>query len=165
MKEVIGSPGTKSGLVLRLGQFMFAAASLGVMVDSTGFASYTAFWFYIFICTTLIYLVASMGLQVLWSLGLACLDVHALRKKKDLHNPILVSLFVVGDWVTATLSLAAACSSAGIVVLYSSDLDFCNTKNSLLPCSKFQISVAFAFATWFLIAVSSHVMFWILASV
>lgn len=45
------------------------------------------------------YLIASMGLQVLWSFGLACLDVYALRRKRDLHNPILVSLFVVGDWV------------------------------------------------------------------
>lgn len=40
-----------------------------------------------------------MGLQVLWSFGLACLDVFALRRKRDLQNPILVSLFVIGDWV------------------------------------------------------------------
>lgn len=40
-----------------------------------------------------------MALQLLWSFGLACLDVYALRTKKDLQNPILVSLFVVGDWV------------------------------------------------------------------
>lgn len=45
------------------------------------------------------YLIASMGLQGLWSFGLACLDAYALKLKKDLHNPILVSLFVVGDWV------------------------------------------------------------------
>lgn len=45
------------------------------------------------------YLIASMGLQVLWSFGLACLDMYALRRKRDLQNPILVSLFVVGDWV------------------------------------------------------------------
>ena len=45
------------------------------------------------------YLIASMGLQVLWSFGLACLDVYALRRKRDLQNPVLVSLFVVGDWV------------------------------------------------------------------
>ncbi|GMH23065.1 hypothetical protein Nepgr_024908 [Nepenthes gracilis] len=155
MKEVVGGPGTKSGLMLRLGQCMFAAASIGVMVSASPFSNYTAF------C----YLIASMGLQVLWSFGLACLDVHALRIKRDLQNPILVSLFVVGDWVTATLSLAAACSSAGVVILYSRDLDFCTTAVPKLPCSKFQISVAFAFITWFLIATSSHVMFWILASV
>lgn len=46
------------------------------------------------------YLIASMGLQVLWSFVLACLDAFALRIKSDLRSPVLVSLFVVGDWVT-----------------------------------------------------------------
>ncbi|KAJ0582684.1 putative casparian strip membrane protein [Helianthus annuus] len=110
------------------------------------------------------YLIASMGLQVLWSFGLACLDVYALRIKKDLQNAVLVSLFVVGDWVTATLSLAAACSSAGIVVLYARDLHFCTNPKMHLPCSRFEISIAMAFITWFFIAISSHVMFWLLAS-
>ncbi|CBI30500.3 hypothetical protein PVL29_010319 [Vitis rotundifolia] len=154
MKELIGSPGTASGLVLRIGQCMFAAASIGVMVSAIGFSNYTAF------C----YLIASMGLQVLWSFGLACLDVYALKIKRDLQNPVLVSLFVVGDWVTATLSLAAACSSAGVMVLYARDLDFCRAEMHI-PCSRFQISIALAFITWFFIAISSHVMFWILASV
>ncbi|GMH30067.1 hypothetical protein Nepgr_031910 [Nepenthes gracilis] len=86
MKEVIGSPGTKSGLVLRLGQCTFAAASIGVMVSAHPFSNYTAF------C----YLIASMGLQVLWSFGLACLDVHALLRKRDLRNSVRVSLFL---WV------------------------------------------------------------------
>jgi hypothetical protein len=40
-----------------------------------------------------------MGLQALWSLGLACLDCYALKFKKDLHSAVLLSLFVVGDWV------------------------------------------------------------------
>lgn len=58
------------------------------------------------------YLIASMGLQVLWSFGLACLDIYALWVKRDLRNPVLVSLFVVGDWViplafTFTLQLIA----------------------------------------------------------
>ncbi|KAG6595340.1 CASP-like protein 5B2 [Cucurbita argyrosperma subsp. argyrosperma] len=151
MKDLIGRPGTKSGLALRMGQSAFAAASIGVMVSALGFSSFTAF------C----YLIASMGLQVLWSFGLACLDMYALRRKRDLENPILVSLFVVGDWVTATLSLAAASSSAGIVVLYAKDLDVCKSHKNL-PCNMFQISIALAFITWALIAMSSHVMFWIL---
>ncbi|XP_038995420.1 protein transport protein Sec61 subunit alpha-like [Hibiscus syriacus] len=58
------------------------------MVSASDFFSYTAF------C----YLVASMGLQLLWSFGLACLDVYALRKKRDLQNPVLMSLLAVGDW-------------------------------------------------------------------
>ncbi|KAD3068412.1 hypothetical protein R6Q59_017581 [Mikania micrantha] len=154
MKDMFGSPGSVSGLMLRIGQCLCAAASIGWMVSASGFSSYTAF------C----YLIASMGLQVLWSFGLACLDVYALRIKKDLQNAVLVSLFVVGDWVTATLSLAAACSSAGIVVLYAKDLHFCTSDKMHLQCRRFEISIAMAFITWFFIAISSHVMFWLLAS-
>ncbi|XP_038701516.1 CASP-like protein 5B2 [Tripterygium wilfordii] len=76
-----------------------------------------------------------MGLQLLWSLGLACLDVYALRGKRDLQSPVLVSLFVVGDWVTSILSLAAACSSAGVAVLYAKDLHVCG-KQLHLSCSR-----------------------------
>ncbi|XP_076941114.1 CASP-like protein 5B2 [Bidens hawaiensis] len=151
---MFGSPGSVSGLMLRIGQCVCAAASIAWMVSASGFSSYTAF------C----YLIASMGLQVLWSFGLACLDVYALSIKKDLQNAVLVSLFVVGDWVTATLSLAAACSSAGIVVLYARDLHFCTNPKMHLPCSRLEISIAMAFITWFFIAISSHVMFWLLAS-
>ncbi|EYU41762.1 hypothetical protein ABFS83_10G028600 [Erythranthe nasuta] len=154
MKDLLGSPGSVSGLLLRTGQCFFAASSIGVMVSAIGFSNFTAY------C----YLIASMGLQVLWSFGLACLDIYALRIKRDLRNPVLVSLFVVGDWVTATLSLAAACSSGGIAVLYAKDLKFC-TGPGHLPCHRFELSIALAFITWFLIALSSHVMFWILASV
>nr|XP_016441557.1 PREDICTED: CASP-like protein 5B2 [Nicotiana tabacum] len=74
------------------------------------------------------------------------------------------SLSVLPGQVTATLSLAAACSSAGIAVLYSKDLNFCSS-SSHLPCGRFELSVVLAFITWFLIAISSHVMFWILATV
>ena len=48
MKELIGSPGTVSGLVLRIGQCMFAAAAIGVMVSAMGFSNYTAFWYLFF---------------------------------------------------------------------------------------------------------------------
>ncbi|KAL3523862.1 hypothetical protein ACH5RR_016696 [Cinchona calisaya] len=153
MKDLFGSPGKVSGLVLRIGQCLFAAASLGVMASASGFSTATAF------C----YLIASMGLQLLWSFGLACLDVHALRLKRDLHNHIFVSLFVVGDWVTATLSLAAACSSAGVVVLLIRDTNVCRV-DSKLNCDMFLISVVFAFVSWFLLSISSYVMFWLAAS-
>ncbi|KAG8480205.1 hypothetical protein CXB51_024958 [Gossypium anomalum] len=93
------------------------------MVSAHGFFNSTAFWycfpsiililemacclfvmFFIFqlVVHTFVgfsYLIASMGIQVLWSFGLACLDFHALRSKTNLHNPVLVSLFVVGDWI------------------------------------------------------------------
>ncbi|CAL5322544.1 unnamed protein product [Camellia sinensis] len=203
MKDLFGSPGKVSGLVLRIGQCLFAAASIGVMASASGFSGTTAFccscWglgslvtseginnyliasmgdlhnhvtailslaaacssagvVVLFsrdtnfcrvekqlscICScwglgSLVtneginnYLIASMGLQILWSFGLACLDIHALRLKRDLHNHVLVSLFVVGDWVTAILSLAAACSSAGVVVLFSRDTNFCRVEKQL----------------------------------
>lgn len=44
MKEVFGSPGKVSGLALRVGQFSFAAASIGFMVSAPGFFNSTAFW-------------------------------------------------------------------------------------------------------------------------
>ncbi|XP_078446984.1 CASP-like protein 5B3 [Wolffia australiana] len=154
MKSLLGSPGTASGLVLRIAQIAFSAASIAVMLSSPGFSNYTAF------C----YLIASMGLQVLWSTGLACLDVYALRAKRDLHSPVLVSLFVVGDWVTATLTLAAACASAGVTVLFARDVGFCS-RGLGLACARYQISVSCAFIAWALVAKSSLVVFWLLASV
>lgn len=133
-----------------------------------------------------------MGLQTIWSFGLACLDVYAIRRRSDLQSPILLSLFAVGDWVlnsiiilvnkqsfisngpvikvvffffgilqvTALLSLAAACSSAGVTVLFTKDTVFC--KQAALSCDRFQISVGLAFFNWVLAAISSHAMFWIL---
>lgn len=36
---------------------------------------------------------------MIWSFGLACLDVYAIRRRSDLQSPVLLSLFAVGDWV------------------------------------------------------------------
>ncbi|XP_073021547.1 CASP-like protein 5B2 isoform X1 [Primulina eburnea] len=153
MKEVFGSPGKRSGLVIRIGQCLCAAGSVGIMASASGFSTTTAF------C----YLIGSMGLQVLWSFGLACLDIHALRFNKDLLNHFMVSLLVVGDWVTATLSLAAASSSAGVMVFFTRDTSVCAIETKF-ACIMFQISITLAFATWFLIAYSSCVTFWLVAS-
>ncbi|XP_024989432.1 CASP-like protein 5B1 [Cynara cardunculus var. scolymus] len=154
MKSLFGSPGNPTGLLLRMGQCLFAAASLALMASASGFSTATSFWS----------LSLSLSNLVLWSFGLACLDIHALRLKKDLHNHIFLSLLVVGDWVTAILSLAAACSSAGVMVLFVKDTDICRSHN-LLSCNTFQISIALAFVAWFLLAVSSYVMFWLLATI
>ncbi|XP_022748988.1 CASP-like protein 5B3 isoform X2 [Durio zibethinus] len=130
MRAFPGSPGTLTSLFLRIVQCVFAAGSIASMATTTSFFNFTAF------C----YLIASMGLQVVWSFALALLDGIALVKKKVLHNPILVSLFVVGDWVTATLSLAAASSSAGIAVLYFNDLGNCKFGEE---CQKYQLLLVF----------------------
>lgn len=89
MRAIPGSPGTLTSLFLRIMQCVFAAGSIASMSTTSNFFNFTAF------C----YLIASMGLQVVWSFALAILDGIALVKKKVLHNPVLVSLYVVGDWV------------------------------------------------------------------
>ncbi|KAL6610328.1 hypothetical protein ACP70R_035491 [Stipagrostis hirtigluma subsp. patula] len=146
-------PGSWGSLVLRVGQAAFAAASIAVMASSIGFASYTAF------C----YLMASMGLQALWSLGLACLDGYALKANKNLTNPVLLSLFVVGDTVTSILSYAASCSAGGVVVLFKRDVLFCR-RYPQLPCGRYELATALAFLSWSFSATSAVIMFWLLAA-
>jgi len=150
MKDLPGTPGTIGGLALRIGQFLFAAASVVIMVPGDEFINFTAF------C----YLAAAMALQFLWSFLLATLDVYALLIKRGLPNSILLSLFVVGDWVTATLSLAAACSTAGITVLFDKDLNYCDQ----MHCRRYQLSATMAFLSWVLIAISSLLTLWLLVS-
>lgn len=65
--------------------------------------------------------------------------------------------------VTATLSLAAACSSAGVTILFARDQPFCG-EVSQLSCGKYEISIVLAFITWLLVALSSLITFWLLAS-
>uniref|UniRef100_A0A7N0VDW1 CASP-like protein n=1 Tax=Kalanchoe fedtschenkoi TaxID=63787 RepID=A0A7N0VDW1_KALFE len=89
MKDVQGMPGTRGGLALRLCQFLSAAGSLCVMATTSDFPSVTAFT----------YLVAAVGLQSLWSLSLAIVDIYALLVKRCLQNSGVVSLFTVGDGV------------------------------------------------------------------
>lgn len=151
MKDFPGTPGTLTGLVLRISQCIFAVGSIASMATTNNFFNFTAF------C----YLIASMGLQFIWSFVLAVLDAYAFVRKKALHNPVLVSLFVVGDWVTATLSLAAASASAGITVLYLNDLKSCHFG---VECQKYQMSVALAYLSWVTIAISSLIMLWLLAA-
>ncbi|KAF9597705.1 hypothetical protein IFM89_021192 [Coptis chinensis] len=153
MKSLSGGPGTVSGLLLRVGQILFSSASIGVTLsafNSLGFSSFC-------------WLLATMVLQLLWSSGLACFDVCALRIKRDIRDPGLVSFLVFGDWVIATLSLASACSSGAVTVLYATDWNVC----SQVPicCIRLQVCVAMAFIAWFLTAISFLVTFWMLGSV
>ncbi|XP_028762344.1 CASP-like protein 5B3 isoform X2 [Neltuma alba] len=142
MKDFPGTPGTLTGLFLRISQCIFAVGSIASMATTPSFFSFTAF------C----YLLASMGLQVIWSFVLALLDAYAWMRKKVLHNAVLI---------TSTLSLAAASASAGVTVLYFNDLGHCNFGEE---CQKYQISVAFAFMSWITILISSLIMLWLLAS-
>ncbi|KAJ8751572.1 hypothetical protein K2173_016817 [Erythroxylum novogranatense] len=150
MKDIQGMPGTKGGLALRFCQFVFALASLGVMTTTSDFPSVTAF------C----YLVAATGLQCLWSLSLAFLDIYAILVMRSLQNCRVVSLFAVGDGITSTLTFAAACASAGITVLIDNDLGDCSQNH----CAQFETATAMAFISWFAALPSFLLNFWSLAS-
>ncbi|CAL9063531.1 CASP-like protein 5A1 [Musa acuminata AAA Group] len=150
MKDIQGMPGTPGGLALRLFQFAFAVAALGVMVSTSDFASVTAF------C----YLVAAVILQCLWSISLAFLDIYALLVKRSLRNSRALCLFTIGDGITSTLTFAAACASAGITVLIGNDLNVCSQNH----CTSFETATAMAFISWFAVSPSFLLNFWSLAS-
>jgi len=149
MKDWQGMPGTLGGLLLRIGQFFFAVAAFSIMLSIEDFSTVTAF------C----YLVAATVLQCLWSLSLALIDGYALLVKRSLRNSLVVSLFVVGDGVTATLTFAAACASAGITVLIGNDLRECAQNH----CAKYETATAMAFLSWFMVSPSFFLTFWMLA--
>lgn len=44
MKDFAGTPGTVTGLVLRISQFMFAAGAIASMATTSSFFNFTAFW-------------------------------------------------------------------------------------------------------------------------
>ena len=76
----------------------FVSSLLGVEI---GYTMHLFIYGLVFNCIVpnFSYLIASMGLQALWSLGLGCLDCYALILRRDLQQAFLMSLFVVGDWV------------------------------------------------------------------
>lgn len=150
MKHLPGSAGTLGGMGIRFGQFAFALTSFSVMITIPDFSSVTAFCF----------LVAAMVFQCMWSLAIGLLDAYALLTGRRLQNSLLVSLFVVGDWVTSTMTFAAACSAAGITVLIDNDLHECGPNH----CSRFEAAVAMAFLGWITISLSFFFSFWVLAS-
>ncbi|KAJ0083754.1 hypothetical protein Patl1_30681 [Pistacia atlantica] len=150
MKDIQGMPGTPGGLTLRICQLIFAVAALCVMATTSDFPSVTAFCF----------LVAAAGLQSLWSLSLAIVDIYALLVMRSLQNNRIVSLFAVGDGITSTLTFAAACASAGITVLIDNDLQSCSQNH----CVQFEYATAMAFISWFTALPSFLLNFWSLAS-
>ncbi|KAK9691490.1 hypothetical protein RND81_09G200200 [Saponaria officinalis] len=150
MKYFQGMPGTPGGLVLRVLQSFFAIAALLIMATTSDFPSVTAFR----------YLVAAAGLQIMWSISLAVLDLYAILVKRSFRNYRVVSLFAAGDGIISTLIFAAACASAGITVLISNDLDSC-AKNH---CVQFETSTGMAFMTWFAALPSFLLNLWSLAS-
>ncbi|CAN6162543.1 unnamed protein product [Urochloa humidicola] len=155
MKDIVGSPGTRSGLALRVSQFLCAAGSLVAMGSAFGFVNYSAFCFMAF----------SMCLQLIWSFILACIDIHSLKINWDLHNTRHVWKYIIGDWVLAIASTAAASSSAGVAMLLLRDTQFCGARDEqLVACSRYKFSIILAFMAWSFIAASAGSTFWLLVS-
>ncbi|CAM0944101.1 unnamed protein product [Alopecurus aequalis] len=152
MKFVLGSPGTWSGMALRVSQCVFAAASICAMVSNFGYSNFSAFFY---MNTTLI-------LQFMWSLGLACVDIFSMRNQKDLHNPGIVFPIVLIDSILAVLVFSGASASASVAIFFR-DMNFCRIYWRL-ACGRFTLSVVLAFIVWSLDAASSFSGFWLMLS-
>ncbi|KAF8410614.1 hypothetical protein HHK36_003146 [Tetracentron sinense] len=151
MDELPGSLGTSASLSLRLGQTIFSSASLLFMSLGVEFYSYTAF------C----YLVTVMGLVIPWSFTLALVDGYSVLVKCPVRQPGILLIIVIGDWVLSILSLAAACATASVInLLLDVDDSYCPPKF----CTRYQLSAAMAFLSWFLSASSSLFNLWLLPS-
>ncbi|KAF7056136.1 hypothetical protein CFC21_063575 [Triticum aestivum] len=153
MKRIVGSPGTWSGMALRLSQCFFAAASSLAMCSAFGFSNYSAYF----------YMNLVLIVQLLWSLYLACQDIFSMRNNRDLHAPDILLFFVIIDWAMAILMFSGFCASASVTIFFIKDMNFC-AEYSRLDCSQFTLSVTLAFITWLLQAASSFSGFWLLIS-
>lgn len=100
-----------------------------------------------------------------WTLNLGLRDYYYYLMKIESSPSVVVFIqkfpFAIYFQVTATLTLAAASSSAGIAVLLDRDLGLCITEHD---CPKYQTAVAFAFLSWGTTAISAVIMFWILGA-
>ncbi|XP_016206534.1 CASP-like protein ARALYDRAFT_485429 [Arachis ipaensis] len=134
-----------------LGQTVFSSASLLFMCLDVDFYAYTVF------C----YLVTVMGLVIPWSITLLVVDAYSVFIKCLPHQRRLIFMILLGDMVLSYLSLAAACSTAGVTdLLLDADGSYCPPK----LCSRYQLSAAMAFLSWFLSSASCLFNFWILPS-
>ncbi|KAL4395596.1 hypothetical protein AHAS_Ahas01G0007700 [Arachis hypogaea] len=135
MEEVPGAFGTSASFALRLGQTVFSSASLLFMCLDVDFYAYTVF------C----YLVTVMGLVIPWSITLLVVDAYSVFIKCLPHQRRLIFMILLGDMVLSYLSLAAACSTAGVTdLLLDADGSYCPPK----LCSRYQLSAAMAFLSW-----------------
>ncbi|XVE94099.1 hypothetical protein REPUB_Repub01dG0251800 [Reevesia pubescens] len=150
-RVVPGSVGTSANFSLRLGQTLFSSASFLLMSLGVEFYSYSAF------C----YLVTIMGLVIPWSFTLALVDAYSVVVKCHVRQPGILLMIAAGDWVLSVLTLGAACSTASVVdLLLHSGGSYCPPK----CCSRYQMSAAMAFLTWFLSLASAFLNIWSLPS-
>lgn len=149
VQEVPGSLGTSASLALRVGQTMFSSASLLFMCFGVDFYGYTAFSF----------LVTVMGLVIPWSMTLGLVDAYSVFVKCPARQPGVMTVIVVGDWVLSFLSLGAASSTASVTqIMMASRVPVCPEK----ICTRYSLSAAMAFLSWFMSFASSLFNLWIL---
>uniref|UniRef100_A0A7C9D9Q0 CASP-like protein n=1 Tax=Opuntia streptacantha TaxID=393608 RepID=A0A7C9D9Q0_OPUST len=149
MDEVPGSLGTSASLALRLGQTIFSSASLFFMCLDVDFYAYTAFCF----------LVTVMGLVIPWSVTLGLVDAYSVFVKFPMRQPRIMTVIVSGDLVLSFLSLGAASATASVTqILIDANVAFCPGK----ICTRYSLSAAMAFLSWFLSLASSLFNIWIL---
>ncbi|KAK8687243.1 hypothetical protein V6N13_145704 [Hibiscus sabdariffa] len=151
MEAVPGALGTSASFALRLGQIIFSSASLLFMCLDVQFYSYTSFS----------YLVTVMGLVTPWSVSLALVDAYSVFVKCLPRQPRVLLVIIVGDWALSFLSLGAACSTASVTSLLADvESSYCPSK----ICSRYQLSAAMAFMSWFLSFASTLFNLWLLPS-
>ncbi|GJN00286.1 hypothetical protein PR202_ga17707 [Eleusine coracana subsp. coracana] len=104
-----------------------------------------------------------MGVQLVWSFLLICLDILLLATNTDYHETWAVCMILIGDWCVSILSWTAATASAGVIVLFRRDTKFCKAF-PLLACDQYEKSVFLAFMAWSFMAASALSLVWFRAS-
>ncbi|GAV67114.1 LOW QUALITY PROTEIN: DUF588 domain-containing protein, partial [Cephalotus follicularis] len=105
------------------------------------------------------YLVTIMGLVIPWGFTLA-LDGYSVLVKCPIRQQGILLIIVVGDRILSTLTLAAACSTASVVDILLHSHGTCPPKF----CTRYQISAAMAFLSWFLSLASALFNLWLIPS-
>ncbi|OWM62833.1 CASP-like protein 5B2 [Punica granatum] len=144
MVNIVGGPGTRIGLSFRVGQLVFAAASLYVMVGAKEYKKFIPYS----------YLVYANGFIILWSFISACLDKYALRQQLDLQGLAAIRFIVPVNLVAWFLSVTAASSSSGILTYIVYDFPVCSVED--LPCFEYGIAVIFAWLSTVCLSFSAN---------
>ncbi|RRT62067.1 hypothetical protein B296_00043682 [Ensete ventricosum] len=163
MKDIQGMPGTAGGLALRLSQFVFAVAALGVMESTSNFGFVTVFCnlFHILQLSDRSSHYAEPVEHVTSFSGYICSSSQTLLAE----SPSSVYIYHWG-WgkeiaqIISTLTFSAACASAGITILLRGNGSICSHEH----CTSFETAIAIAFISWFVICPSFLLNFWSLAS-
>ncbi|KAK7858723.1 casp-like protein 5c1 [Quercus suber] len=104
-------------------------------------------------------LLSVMGLVIPWSITLIVVDAYSVFIKRLPRQPKILLVIIVGDLVLSYLLLAAASSTASVTTVLLA-AGGCTAK----PCSRYQLSAAMAFFSWFLSLASSLFNLWLLPS-